>query len=511
MKIHPYKKIIAAASLTSLLLGAPACTDLDTEIFDRADASEFPTNVNELRSVIGATYAELRGFYDPVSVLNEATSDEMVVPTRGPDWYDNASWQQMAKHEWTPVSPGQINGSWEWAYRVIAKSNINLVALNTTELVIPEADKAVLTAELRVARAYAYFWLMDMFGNVPIITEDTPPGNPSANTRVEVFNYVEKELKEALPSLAEGKSANLYGRFTKGAANSLLAKVYLNAEVYTGTPRWQDALAATDAVISSSAGYALNPDFLSNFAVNNAANPATYNENIFTIPYDKILATGMNWQMRTLHYAQGGVYGTNGNPWNGFATRAEFYNTFSDNDQRKGIWLVGPQKDNTGNVIRFTDAVDNVSKELVFTPTISSLEKAFGNEGVRNVKYEVQKNNTRNDQDNDFVVFRYADVLLMKAEALIRLGRSADAVEFVNQVRRRAGIADLSAVTLDELLAERGRELTWEGWRRNDLIRFGKWESAWQFKSNSDVNKRLFPIPSQQLSSNPNLKQNPGY
>ncbi|MDQ3291731.1 MAG: RagB/SusD family nutrient uptake outer membrane protein [Bacteroidota bacterium] len=511
MKIHPYKKIIAAASITSLLLGAPACTDLDTEIFDRADANEFPTNVQELRSIIGSTYAELRGFYDPVSILNEATSDEMVVPTRGPDWYDNASWQQMARHEWTPVSPGQINGSWEWAYRVIAKANINLVALNTTQLDISDADRATLAAELKTARAYAYFWLIDMFGNVPLITEDTPPGNPSQSPRSEVFAFIEKDLKDALPNLSEGKGLEYYGRFTKGAANTLLAKLYLNAEVYTGTARWQDAIAATDAVINSPAQYALNPDFLSNFAVNNAANPATYNENIFTIPYDKILATGFNWQMRTLHYAQGGAYGLSSNPWNGFATRADFYNTFPENDKRRAMWLVGPQRDAQGNIIQFTDAVDNKSKQLIFTPEITSLEKAFGNEGVRNVKYEVQKNNNRNDQDNDFVAFRYADVLLMKAEALVRTGNTADALDLVNQVRQRAGIADLGAVTLDDILAERGRELTWEGWRRNDLIRFGKWEDAWQFKSNSDVIRRLFPIPATQLSSNPNLKQNPGY
>ncbi len=272
MKINLNKKIIATATLATFFVGMQACTDLDAEIYDRAEASKFPTNVGELRSIIGSTYAELRGFYDPVSVLNEATSDEMVVPTRGPDWFDNASWQQMAKHEWTPVSPGQINGSWEWAYRVIAKANINLVALETTQLEVSEAEKAVLTAELKVARAYAYFWLMDMFGNVPIITEDTPPGNPVANTRTEVFAFVEKDLTEALPNLEEGKSTNLlYGRFTKGAANTLLAKLYLNAEVYTGTPKWQEAIAATDAIINSPAGYALNPDFLSNFAVNNAA------------------------------------------------------------------------------------------------------------------------------------------------------------------------------------------------------------------------------------------------
>ncbi|WP_423147725.1 RagB/SusD family nutrient uptake outer membrane protein [Rubrolithibacter danxiaensis] len=509
MKIFNYNKIIIAGSIAFLLAGVQACTDLEPEVFDRAEGSKFPKNEAELLSTVGATYGQLRGYYDPVTVLNEATSDEMVVPTRGPDWYDNASWQQMARHNWTPVSPGQINGSWEWAYQVIAKANINITAINASSLEIQ--GKETILSELRMLRAFAYFTLLDMFGNVPILTESSPAGNPTQSDRAAVYAFIEKEITEALPNLRDEKGAATYSRFTKGAANTLLAKLYLNAEVYTGTPKWQEASAAADAVINSAAGYGLNPDYLSNFAVANGSNTNTYAENILVIPYDKVLATGMNWQMRTLHYAQGGVYQLSGNPWNGFSTRADFYNSYSDNDLRKAMWLEGPQKDNAGNIITFTDAVDNKSKQLIFTPQITSLEKAFGNEGVRNVKYEVQRNNTRSDQDNDFALFRFSDVLLMKAEAELRLGHTGPALTEINKVRARAKVANLTSLTLDDILAERGRELAWEGWRRNDLIRFGKWESSWEFKNNSETFRRLFPIPSQQLSNNPNLKQNPGY
>lgn len=510
MKIFKSNRIVAGAFTAFMLISLQACTDLlEPEIFDRAEASKFPQNESELLSTVGATYGQLRGYYDPVTVLNAATSDEMVVPTRGPDWYDNASWQQLAKHDWTPVSPGQINGSWEWAYRVIAGSNINFKAISKSTLQVQ--GKEAILAELRLLRAFAYFILLDMFGNVPIITQDSPVGKASQNTRAEVYAFVAKEITEALPDLRDEKGVQIYGRFTKGAANTLLAKLYLNAQVYTGTPKWQEALAATNAVINSPAGYSLNPNYLENFAVNNGSNSNTYSENILAIPYDKVLAGGMNWQMRTLHYAQGGVYGLAGNPWNGFATRAEFYNSFSDGDTRKAIWLEGPQKDKAGNVIRFTDAVDNVNKELIFTPKISSLDKAFANEGVRNVKYEVQTNNNRNDQDNDFALFRFADVLLMKAEASLRLGNAGEALTLVNKVRERAKVGALPSVTLDVLLAERGREFAWEGWRRNDLIRFGKWAGAWEFKTNSQAYRSLFPIPTQQISNNPNLKQNPGY
>ncbi|AKD02020.1 RagB/SusD family nutrient uptake outer membrane protein [Pontibacter korlensis] len=510
MRTYKRLQVLAFASVALLGWGSQACTDLDSEIFDQAEASQYPRTEAELRSTVGATYAELRGFLDPPLPLLEATTDEIVVPTRGPDWYDNASWQLMARHEWTPVSPGQINGSWEWAYRVIANANLNLITLSTSDLQIEGED--VLVAEVRMLRAFAYFWLLDMFGNVPIITEETPPGNPEQSSRAEVFAFVEQEILEALPTLREGNSLELYGRFTKAAAYTLLAKLYLNAEVYTGTPRWQDVIDATNAVINSPVGYGLNPDFLSNFSVDNGNDPATYVENIFTIPYDRILAPGMNFQMRTLHYAQGAVYGLNTNPWNGYATRAEFYNLFSENDQRRNMWLVGPQLNNQGEVITFTDAVDNQNKQLIFTPQITSLERAFANEGVRSVKYEVQTNNSRTDQDNDFVVFRYADVLLMKAEALLRLGNAGEALELVNQVRARAGVNPLSSVTLDMLLEERGREFAWEGWRRNDLIRFGRYTGdTWEFKNNTQDFRRLFPIPAQQLSNNPNLTQNPGY
>ena len=510
MKKYKLKSVLAAASVASMLLAGQACTDLDAEVFDRAEASKFPANEDELLSTVGSTYGQLRGFLDPVLVLNEATTDELVVPTRGPDWYDNGAWQEMARHEWTPVSPGQINGSWEWAYRVIAGANINLAALESSELQVE--GKEAIVGELKMLRAFAYFWLMDMFGNVPIITEDSPVGNPVQNTRQEVYDFVEKEITEALPSLKDEIGVVAYSRFTKGAAYALLAKLYLNAEVYTGTPQWQKALDAANAVINSPAGYGLNPEYLENFAVNNGSNTETYKENIFAIPYDKTLAGGMNMQMRTLHYAQGAAYGLASNPWNGFATRAEFYNKYSDDDKRKAMWLEGPQLNTTGEVITFVDAVDGKLKELVFTPEITSLDKAFGNEGVRNVKYEVQRNNTLNNQDNDLVIFRYADVLLMKAEALLQLGNSAEALALVNEVRARAGVEPMTSLTLDTLLEERGREMAWEGWRRNDMVRYGKYTgSTWQFKTNTQPYRALFPIPSQQLSNNPNLKQNPGY
>jgi hypothetical protein len=506
MKKHRYFKF-GVVLAGCMLLGAQSCTDLESEIFSQADSKNFPSNERELLSTIGGTYGELRNFIWAPWELIQSTTDEVVVPTRGPDWYDNGSWQQLAKHTWNPVSPGQINGAWNWGFTVIASANINIQALKESSLQVE--GKETIVAELRMVRAFAYYWLCDMFGRVPILTEDTPAGNPPQNSRQEVFNFVESEIKAALPDLRNENTGVTYGRFNQAAANALLAKLYLNAEVFTGTARWQDAVAACDAVINSGQ-YSLNADFLANFAVNNDKNGSS-KENIFVIPYDKTYADGQQQHWRTLHYALGGVYGMPGNPWNGWATRAEFYNTFTEDDKRKAMWLVGPQRNASGEIIRFKDAVDNVEKDLIFTPEITSLEKAFGNEGVRGLKYEVQRNNNRNGQDNDQAIFRYADVLLMKAEALVRLGNAGAALPLVNEVRERAGVPAFTEVTLDNLYMERGRELAWEGWRRNDMIRFGKYDDPYQFKTDTDPNKNLFPIPSQQISTNPNLTQNPGY
>lgn len=505
MKINKYKNFLVAASVASLLISVQSCTDLDSEIYSQAEASKFPSNENELLSTVGATYGGLRDYHWAPFEINETTTDEIVVPTRGPDWFDNGTWQQLAKHEWNPVSPGQFNGAWNFGYSVIARSNINIQALKESPLEV--AGKETIVSEVRMIRAFAYFWLLDWFGNVPIITEDSPAGNPVQNTRAQVFAFVEKEIKEALPALRDENSLRSYGRFTKGAANALLAKLYVNAQVYTGTARWADALAVTNQVISGGK-YKLTTNFLDNFSVNNDKNR---DENIFVIPFDKTFACCQGMMWRTLHYSQQQTYNLPGTPWNGFATRADFYNLFTEKDSRKAMWLVGPQTDATGKVIRFKDQVDNVEKDLVFTPTISSLERALANEGVRSVKYEVQRGNTSIWNDNDMVIFRYADILLMNAEAQLRTGNTAGALTMVNQVRARAGVAPLTTLTLQDLLDERGREFAWEGWRRNDQIRFGKWNTTWQFKTNTEAFRSLFPIPAQQISSNPNLKQNPGY
>lgn len=503
------------AGILGAFLITQSCTKLDPEVFSEAAADKFPTTEEELLSVVGSSYNHMRNFVWAPFEMQEVSSDEIVVPTRGPDWYDNGRWQQMARHEFNPVTPDHINGGWDYSYSGIAGVNLNLATLKNSPLKVN--GKETIIAELRTLRAWYYYLLIDFFGNVPLVTEDSPAGNIPPRTRKEIFDFVEKELKEALPDLKGEVSPATYGRMTKGAAHGLLAKLYLNAEVFTGMARWQEVVEHCDAV--TALGYNLVPDYFSLFSLNNHSN-GSFIENIIVAPFDKQFAEGFGMQMRTLHYALQDKYGLAGSPWNGFATYADFYNSYSDNDVRKNQWLAGPQLDKAGNTIMYSDAVDGVRRELNFTPKFSSLERSLGNQGVRQQKYQIQTNNNSIWQDNDWAILRYADVLLMKAEASFRLGATGDALMAINKVRSRADLDPIVVLTLEDILAERGRELSWEGWRRNDLIRFGKWEGNWganpqnfaePFNIVQDPTRRLYPIPANQLSKNPLLKQNPGY
>ncbi|WP_373330990.1 RagB/SusD family nutrient uptake outer membrane protein [Salmonirosea aquatica] len=213
--------------------------------------------------------------------------------------------------------------------------------------------------------------------------------------------------------------------------------------------------------------------------------------------------------MRTLHYLSQLTYNLPQAPWNGYCTMTEFYNSFADSDLRKNMWIVGQQYTAGGAPI-FDD-----TQPMIFTPEIPAFEMPAGPvarlAGARSKKYQIQSNGANNDQDNDFVIFRLGDTYLLRAEANLRLGNTADAIKDVNIIRARSSATPVTSLTLDNLLAERGWEMAWEYTRRQDLIRFGQFNKAWQFKDASPAFRNIFPIPATQLALNPNLKQNPGY
>ncbi len=477
-----------------LMVASQACTDLTETTYDVIPTSgTFGSTAGQQAALIGPLYNGLGDYFGNMNALN-ATTDEQIVPTRGGDWKDGDNWKRLYQHTWDPITDnGQFNGPWTWCYNNITSINQQLGTITD------EKTKA----ELRALRAFFHYQAMDLFGNV-IISDAVGAATPKQNTRAEVFAFVEKELLAVYPNLSDVSGGAFYGRMNKHVADMILAKMYLNAQVYTGTPRWADAILRSDNLIKSGK-FQISGDFFSNFAIQNQNSQ----EIILATPFDKSKRGGMNIQMRTLHYLNQLTYNIGTAPWNGYATVTEFYNSFDDKDVRKKMWIVGQQFAADGKPL-MDDALP-----MIFTPEIPAFTMDAGAAGrlagARSQKYEIQKNNTFSDQDNDFVIYRLGDVYLMRAEANMRLGNTAAALADVNVIRKRAGMPDFATLTPDALLAERGRELAWEYHRRQDLIRFGQYTKAWRFKPASGDFRTLFPIPKDQLSLNPNLKQNPGY
>jgi len=490
MKKYIYK-VLSVGVFASLALSS--CTDLTEPVYDSIPADQFLKTDAQIAAALGPAYGGLRGITWDWFNPSEASSDEMIVPTRGGDWYDGGEWLAYSRHTWTPQH-GPLNGMWGFIFGNISQVNqlIPVVAAN---------QKAV--DELRAVRAIYYFMAVDAFGNVPIVTDNK--SSAATKTRAEVYAFIVSELTAAIPNLTSGKS---YSRMTQDAAKALLAKVYLNAGVYTGgTNQWQKAYDTADQVIKSSNGWSLSSSTLSNFIVQNQGS----NENIFAIPFDSFKAGGMNFHMRTLHYANQQTYGLGNSPWNGFCTLADFYNSFESNDLRGAMWIKGQQYASSGAKLKDAKGADLIFVADWEKDQMTDADAVFQVAGIRSQKYEIQKNNPNGDQSNDYVFLRLADVILMRAEAAFRLGNTAQALTDINAIRTRSGVAALTAVTADDILAERGRELAWEGWRRNDMIRFNKFSTARKFMAVTDKTRELFPIPQARRDANPLLTQNPGY
>ena len=491
-------KFLLYFSLIFLLL--PACSDLDEKVYDQIEADRFYTTDEQITNALARIYAQLRseanhqgyagekGWYD----LNEVTTDELMIPARGASWQDGGVWMQLYRHNWTP-SHNFLGGTWEWLYQAIIDCNTALEVFNANQ----SAEQYI--AEARVLRSFFYFLLLDGWGNVPVITDrSTPLSETSQSTRAEVFAFVEKELLESVPLLSDSKES-LYGRFNKAAGYTLLAKLYLNAEVYTDTNRWADALEACDKV--EKLGYDLHNDYFALFG-----DECPTDEVILAIPIDPVLAPKMIYEFRTLAYEHGQAYGISS--WNGACVHENFLRKYANGDIRKNQWIYGEPVKVNGQVVK-----NGNGENLVYQSSITSLENAGTYEGARNLKFSFeQAPYNGNSGGNDFPVFRFADVLLMRAECALHLNDELQAVSDLNRVRQRAGLPPFSGtLTPGELLDERARELCWEGWRRQDLIRLGKFGTAHDFMPGSDNHFELFPIAETTLANNPGLTQNKGY
>ncbi len=479
------------------LLGS--CWELEQEVLDGVTAEDIANSKNpQLINVLKASaYSRIVGSWgghNSIWSINEVASDEMAIPQKGADWEDGGQWLRIHRHTWQ-TSEESFNNSWNYCYTAIGEIN---------NLIISYPDVPALNSELKVLRALVYLWLIDSFGNVPIITETSTGGNPTNNTRAEVFAFIEKSVKDNIASLPKSDTKTTLNYYS---AQAILAKLYLNAQIYTGTPKWAEAETAANEVISGP--YSLTSNFFANFSTRNGGST----ENILTLPYDQNNAGGFNLVQMTLHYLSQNTYNLQEQPWNGYASLEEFYISFDEKDVRKGSFLEGPQFASDGKRLNdiSAEATDPDGQPLTFTPKINQLApNAFRQAGVRVGKFEFATG-AGSSLSNDYPLFRLGDIILVKAEAAFRQGKTALALTSINQVRTRAGLAPLAAVTLDDLFKERGFEMFAEASRRTDQIRFGKWNQPWWEKAASQPFRNLFPIPLQQINANPSLKQNPGY
>lgn len=501
----------------SVLITSFSCTDLEIDqtdsFFENSTTGTF-SGVDAAASLNGV-YNDLRGQLDSqegLFALNEVSSDEFLVPTRGTDWGDNGVWRNLHDHNWDPLHR-DIKNTW---------NNLNQNVFRATLVIDSRSNGTALeVAEAKFLRAFSTFWILDLYGQAPFRTPDEGAEvNPSVKSRAEAFDFAVQDLTEALPNLTTSGPSTTLNRASKASAHYLLAKLYLNKHIYTGgavnAADMNTVIGHIDAITTD--GFSLESNYFDIFK------SGVDNETIF------FTNSGVGSKIwNTLHYKQNSP-DNEGGGWNGFTTLSEFYDTFegdpninvpgSGQEDRRGFvptdgshfgigfgFLIGQQYDENG--VAMTDRVGN---PLNFTKTLPGL---LGNQeftGIRLIKYHPENGGFA----SHLVVFRYADAVLMKAEAILRGGTSSQsALQIVNDLRSHRNVNGntpaLATLTEQELLNERGRELYAEMWRRNDLIRFGKFTEAWEYKSNTDPTRVLFPIPATALISNPNLVQNDGY
>ena len=419
------KKLIKTLSIICALLIINSCK-LNPELFNSLPASDFPKKSDEFQTVVGNAYRGLILYYDrEIYMPLNSSTDEWAAPTRGGGaWFDNGRWIYFAQHNWNSTA-ADLNDTWEWLYTGIATCNSTLTVFKSSKEVVEGKETSL--AELRGLRALFYFLLCDNFGGVPIKTEDSPSGNIAPSSRADVFKFIESELKAIIPTLKPAKGNDTYSLFTRETAHALLAKLYLNGQIYTGAPHWADVITQCDSVISSNK-FTVNPDYFADFAPNNRTNGSLM-ENIFVIPYDKTDYsfddyTGMCPNLFTMHPGLKDKYGLSEAPWNGFSAIADFYNSFDNADIRKQGWVAGLQ-------FNGKDTIKYNGQPLVINQNWSDLEHAGDNDGARMIKFGMQAGNKYRLQDNNFPIFRYADILMMKGGSGIQKWRCKYCGEYV--------------------------------------------------------------------------------
>lgn len=534
MKNLTYKTKAVLTVFLALLI-TTACTDLKEEMYSGLAAEDFQATPDDLASLIGPAYVPMRammmgwqGYFD----VMEEPADIMVTPVRPNGWYDGGTYQRMHRHTWTHTQ-WQPHNLWNNCFRIINTANRVIYQIESGDIPLEGELREQTIAELRGLRAWAYYILVDSHGNVPIVTDFSDPDLPMQNTRREVYDFAVNELWEVLPHLSSHVNTDTYGRFTRWAAYATLAKLYINAETYTGeTPDWDLLIEVCDEIIEGGE-FMLEANYKDNFTTQNMNS----SEIIWSVPYDDVLATQWSQHMKMMHPSHRMVLNMEAQPWGGSCGVPQFIDTYHPNDTRKqDTWIMGTQYhlDTGDSLFTYDNYLPSIGGDFGDNPTMEN--------GYRMGKYEVEVG-AKSALSNDFVIFRYADVLMMKAEALLRSGNASEAAAIVSQVRARAfeNSEDAEVTGADLLqgssynygwyqngevvspeggddiqygrfLDELGWEFAGEARRRQDLIRFGVFTTkTWLNHNPSSEHRTIFPIPEAVMLNNSNLEQNPGY
>ena len=569
--------IIGSMLLSSILLASCSLDETPRSKFSEEEAFSTPklvyvnTVANVYSSIGNGLYGSDGG---SVHTFQEFSSDASMIPGRQGDWVDGGAWQNIFLHNFES-SVSKYNDVWNNLYRVIGLANSSIDRLNKYLGEHPEYADYVY--ELRALRAVYYYYVMDLFGQVPLVVSSEVSANEvEQSNRSDVFKFVTSELAECIPHLSDSKSQNegeYYGRITKAVAYMCMAKCAINAPVYTiddttptsysafvGTDKsgkataseeqgktvsemgkninitldgetrnaWETVVYCADQI--ASLGYRLQPSYADNFIVANQNSV----ENIWTRPNDCVNYKIEDYNIvRTLHYNHGGAIGYQG--WNGACSSKQQmlvygYGTANPDPRLKlNFYTDKDYMEETGKAVE-DGATD---KPLEYMPlavkvdfTAADDPHAMKCSGARMKKYEFDKSTTQQYSfNNDLVIWRYADALLLKAEAEYRMGNKAEALTIVNEVRGRVAATPRTELTLNDILNERMLELAWEGVRRQDQIRFCTFTeptadrfkgvthnaSAGDYNDDTQGYTMVYPIPYAVLNLNKKLGQNPGY
>ena len=547
-------KIFSLLAVAALVITVPSCTNLDERIYDQLPAETFGSTTTEINALVGTCYNTLkRVFPSDGLTMSESAGSVQIYPTRkGGDWWDGGQYMQMFMHTYTSMTSCN-RGAWNAAMESIGTCNANLNTVLGSDM----ANKDQMAAEIRGIRAYWYYFLVNGWGNVPMVIDYNDKELPTNSSRSEVYNWLVGEVNSLIPALPEANGN--YGKFTKASAHALLAKLYLNAESWGLGNKYAEAASEANLVITDP-GLELLSNWSDNFSWNNSGNK----ESILCAQYTSSDTSNTNsLHFRTLGYVENQAIGASFGAWNGFCAQPDYVKLFMhdpskasdptytyyddpENDPRIVSFRLGQQyKKGTSEILMTGHSLPMNHYAEVFPLYGAQRDGTLWadvqqQDGGRVGKWEYDAALT-SAMNNDFAIFRMADFYLVRAEALLRSGGSvAEATQLVNAVRQRAwgnSSHNYASVTLDDVLLERRLELAWEGWSREDDIRFGcytkdmwsmfratvsqevdEWgipktytinPSAWNRKS--DEYLKLFPIPLTAWQTNPKLTQNPGY